>query len=82
MAKMAGLSDAVHRSVWKCHSVDERCVQTCRKIEYGFTVRFTAAEDVPYRQSLCFSLKLEQTQIVCTHRRLVTGEAGSSTSVL
>ena len=31
-------------------------------------VRFTAAEDVPYSQGLWFSLKLEQTQRVCTER--------------
>ena len=59
---MTGLSDDVYRSVLKSHSVDDRCIQTSRKIEYGFTVRFTTTEDVPYRQSLWFSLKLEQTQ--------------------
>ena len=79
---MSGLSDDVYRSVWKWHSVDERCIQTWCKIEYGYTVRFTTAEDIPYRQSLCFSLKLEQTQRVCTRRRLVAGGAGSSSSVL
>ena len=82
MAKMTGLSDDVYRSVLKSHSVDDRCIQTSRKIEYGFTVRFTTTEDVPYRQNLCFSLKLEQTQRVCTRRRLVDGGAGSSSSVL
>ena len=79
---MAGLSDVVYRSVWKRHSVDERSIQTCRKVEYGFTVRFTTTEDVPYRQNLCFSLKLEQTQRVCTRRRLVDGGAGSSSNVM
>ena len=59
---MTGLSDDVYRSVLKSHSVDDRCIQTSRKIEYGFTVRFTTAEDVPYSPSLSFSLNLEQTR--------------------
>jgi hypothetical protein len=76
MAKIAGFSNAVYRSVGKRNSVDESCIQTCRKTnvasQYGLQRqrKYQYIGVLDQKQRSLFFIEIEQTQENCARETI------------